>query len=357
MASSVIMAGGFGKRLWPQSRINHPKQFLNLGGKESLLQSTYKRCIKIFGVDNTFIVTRGELKEKILSHLPSIPEENLIIEPAGKDTAACIGLSAIYLQKKEKDNFPMIVMPSDHLIEGEKEFSRVINAAVKSAEEGYLVAVGIRPTRAETGYGYIQLGEKIGEHDGVPCYRLKRFTEKPSQKKAKSFLESGDFLWNAGIFGWLPHVILEEIRNYLPPLWNGLEKIKGFLGTAREKEVIESVYPELPKISIDYAVMEKTQKAVVIPAQFYWDDIGEWKAVERIFSRNQNGNIIRGAVKEIDTNNCIFINSEDKVLGAIGLSNIIVVNCEAGVLVVNKELSPRVKELVDELLKDDKFKK
>ncbi|MBC7190441.1 mannose-1-phosphate guanylyltransferase, partial [Candidatus Aerophobetes bacterium] len=199
--------------------------------------------------------------------------------------------------------------------------------------------------------------EKIGEHDGVPCYKLKRFTEKPSQKKAKSFVESGDFLWNAGIFGWLPGVILEEIRNYLPPLWNGLEKIKDSLGTAREKEVIENVYPELPKISIDYAVMEKTQKAVVIPAQFSWDDIGEWKAVERIFSKDQNGNIIRGVVKEIDTNNCIFINSEDKVLGAIGLSNIIVVNCEGGVLVVNKELSPRVKELVDELLKDDKFKK
>lgn len=356
MAVSFIMAGGPGKRLWPESRLNHPKQFLSVKDKHSLIQLTYQRCINLFGKDNTFIITRRELKEKMISHLASLPPEQIIGEPTGRDTAACIGLAAIYTEKKEKET-PMVVLPSDHLIEGVEKFNRVIKAATKFAEKGYLVTVGIKPTRAETGYGYLQAGSRIGESQGIPCYKLERFTEKPSQKKAKGFVESGNFLWNAGIFTWRAGIILEEIKKYFPPLYEGLKKINKALGTAEEKKVIEKIYPHLPKISIDYAVMEKTKKAVVIPGEFAWDDIGEWQALERIFPKNGKGNIIQGIVKEVGANNCIFVNREDKILGAIGISNIIVVNCKGGTLVVKKELSPKVKDLVDKLLESENLKK
>ena len=356
MGIAVIMAGGFGKRLWPESRLNHPKQFLSLKNRESLIQSVYRRSTRIFGIENTFIVTRRELKESILSHLPHLSSQYVIDEPMGRDTAPCIGFAAIWIRKRKGD-FPMVVLPSDHLIEGEDKFKRVMEVAIKQAERGHLVTIGIRPTRPETGYGYLQLGEKIEELSGIPLYKLERFTEKPSQKKAKEFFESKNFLWNAGMFAWYPGVILEEIKKYLPPLYEGLKKIEEALGTPDESEVIEKVYPELPGISIDYAVMEKTKKAVVIPADFYWDDIGDWQALERIFPKDEKGNIIRGVVKEIQTTNSTFINGEDKILAAIGVSNVIVVNSEKGLLIVAKELSQKVKNLVDEMLKDEDLKK
>ena len=356
MGVALIMAGGVGKRLWPVSKLNNPKQFLTIKNRETLIQLTYQRCIDLFGVENTFIVTRQELIEKTLSHLPKLPPDNIIGEPVGKDTATCIGFAAVYIEKKKKD-LPMVVLPSDHLIEREKEFAKVMEAATKLAEKGYLVTVGIKPTRAETGYGYLQAGEKIDQWNDVPCYKLERFTEKPSQKKAKGFVESGNFLWNAGIFAWRPSVILGEIEKYLPPLHKGLKKIKRALGTGKEGEIVKQVYHGLPKISVDYAVMEKTTKAVVIPAEFIWDDIGNWQALERIFPKDDRGNIIQGLVKELETTNCTFLNREDTMLAAIGVSNIIVVNSQGGLLIVNKELSSKVKDLVDELLQDKKLKK
>lgn len=357
MSVAIIMAGGFGKRLWPESRLTHPKQFLSLkNNKESLIRSAYHRSTRIFGVENTFIITRRELRENILSHIPDLSSKCLIDEPVGRDTAPCIGFAAVWIEKKKGD-LPMVVLPSDHLIEEEEKFKRVMEVAVRQAERGHLVTIGIRPTRPETGYGYLQLGKKIEELLGIPLYKLERFTEKPSQKKAKEFFESGNFLWNAGMFAWYPSVILEEIKRYLPPLYEGLEKIKEALDTPDENRIIEKIYPELPSISIDYAVMEKTKKAVVIPADFYWDDIGDWQALERIFSKDEKGNIIKGVVKEIQTTNSTFINRENKVLAAIGVSNVIVVNSEKGLLIVAKELSQKVKNLVDEMLQDEKLKK
>jgi len=357
MAYGIIMAGGFGKRLWPESNINHPKQFLAIKGGESLLLLTYKRCVNLFGKENVYIVTRRELVEKTLSHIPGLSSEKIIKEPEGRDTAPCIGFATVYIKKQKREDTPLVFLPSDHLIENDQKFNKTIKVAIKLAEKGHLVTVGIKPTRAETGYGYIKVGEKIEELDGISCYKLERFTEKPSHKKAKSFLESGNFLWNAGMFAWRPGVILEEIKTHLPPLYEGIKKIEDALGTPGEEEVIEKVYPQLPKISIDYAVMEKTKKAAVIPAEFVWDDIGEWQALFRIFPKDEKGNIVRGIVKEIETGNCILINKEKKILGVIGVSNLIVVNSEKGTLILNRESSGRMKEFVDEILKDEKLKK
>jgi len=356
MGIGVIMAGGFGKRLWPESGVSYPKQFMKIKNRESFIQQTYRRCSRLFGASNTLFVTRSELKEQILRDIPEISPDKILTEPVGRDTAPCIGFAAVWIEKK-LGNLPMAVLPSDHLIEDDEKFNLIIEAAIHQAEKDYLVTIGIKPTRIETGYGYIEVGEKITEYKKIPLYNLKRFTEKPSHKKAKEFVESGNFLWNAGIFAWRPSVILQEIKKYLPPLYKGLLKIRESLDTPEEKKVLEEVYPQLPKISIDYAVMEKTKRAVVIPADFYWDDVGDWHAVERIFPKDENGNIIKGLVKEIKTKNCTLINREDKIMGIIGLSEVIVVNSEKGLLVVSKELSQEVKGLVDSLLQDEKMKK
>lgn len=352
---ALIMAGGVGKRLWPESTLNHPKQFLTINGKESFLQATYRRASCIFGKENTYISIRKTLKEETYNQVPQISSENVIIEPEGRDTAPCIGLASILIRKRRGD-VPMAVLPADHLIKNEEKFTQVILAVAKQAEEDCLVTIGIKPTRPEIGYGYLQIGEKIRELNKVSLYKVERFTEKPSYKKAKEFFEGGNFLWNTGIFGWKSTVILKEIEKYLPHLYRRLKKIEEASEKEEEKKISE-IYPSSPKISIDYGVMEKSSLVVAVAGDFFWDDIGDWQALERVFSQNEKGNIIRGIVKENESTNCTFINRENKLLGAIGLSNLIIVNTKKGILVANKEEIQRVKNLVQELSKDENLRK
>jgi len=334
MSVAIIMAGGFGKRLWPLSSLKHPKQFLILDERESLLQASYRRASQFFGQENTYLAIRRELKEELFSQLPSLSPENLILEPEGRDTAPCIGLASMWIRK------------------------RAISVAAQGAKKGFLVTIGIKPTRPETSYGYLKIGDRLKMIDEISFFKVERFTEKPSYKKAKEFFEQGSFLWNAGIFAWKPSTILKEIKKYLPSLYQGLVKIEKALGTEEEEQVIEEVYPLLPKISIDYGVMEKTTKVVSVSGDFFWDDIGSWKALERIFPEDEQGNIIRGLVKEKDTSNCILINREkDKILGTIGVSNLIVINSKRGILIVSKEDVQKVKDLVDELLEKEGLKR
>lgn len=352
---ALIMAGGVGKRLWPESTLNHPKQFLTMSGEESFLQATYRRASYIFGKESTYVSIRKTLEKETHNQLPQVPSENIIIEPEGRDTAPCIGLASILIRKREGD-IPMAVLPADHLIKNEEKFTRVISALVKQAEENCLVTIGIKPTRSETSYGYLQIGKKIRELNKVSIYKVERFTEKPSYKKAKEFFERGNFLWNTGIFGWKPSVILKEIEKYLPNFYKGLEEIEK-ASKKEEKNKILQICPYFPKISIDYGVMEKSSLVVAAAGDFFWDDIGDWQALERVFSQNGKGNIIRGIVKENESTNCTFINRENKLLGAIGLSNLIIVNTKKGILVANKEEIQRVKNLVQELSEDENLRK
>jgi len=357
MSVAIIMAGGFGKRLWPLSSLKHPKQFLILDERESLLQASYRRASQFFGQENTYLAIRRELKEELFSQLPSLSPENLILEPEGRDTAPCIGLASMWIRKRKGD-VPMVIFPADHIIGDEERFYKAISVAAQGAKKGFLVTIGIKPTRPETSYGYLKIGDRLKMIDEISFFKVERFTEKPSYKKAKEFFEQGSFLWNAGIFAWKPSTILKEIKKYLPSLYQGLVKIEKALGTEEEEQVIEEVYPLLPKISIDYGVMEKTTKVVSVSGDFFWDDIGSWKALERIFPEDEQGNIIRGLVKEKDTSNCILINREkDKILGTIGVSNLIVINSKRGILIVSKEDVQKVKDLVDELLEKEGLKR
>ena len=362
MKIALIMAGGFGKRLWPESRVSYPKQFLKIDNdEESLLQASYRRATHIFGLGNTYIVTRKELEEAIVLQLPKLSQDNIIVEPQGKDTAPCIGFSSVWIKEKRGD-VPITVLPADHIIKNEEKFAHIILAAVQQAEKDFLVTIGIKPTRVETGYGYLRIGKKIGKLNNLSLFKIDRFTEKPSYKKAKEFFEQGNFLWNAGIFAWKPSIILNEIKKFLPDIYKGLNKIERALKIDENKdkrnEIIKEVYSSFPKISIDYGVMEKSSSVVAIPADcFFWDDIGSWQSLERILSKDKEGNIIRGVIKGIENNNCTLMNKEDKILGAIGLSNLIVINTKNGILVVNKDKAPKVKDLVDRLLSDKRFKK
>ena len=355
MSVGVIMAGGLGKRLWPESRVNCPKQFINLENRESFLQAAYRRASDILGAENVFLVIREDLKDAVVGQLPKVHLENIIAEPQGKDTAPCIGFASVWIKEKRGDE-SMVVLPADHLIKNERRFAKIILAAIEQAEKDFLVTIGIKPTRAETEYGYLQVGEKLEDLNGISLLKVERFTEKPSHKKAKEFFEEGNFLWNAGIFAWKPTIILNEMKIHLPELHKGLMKIGKALGTDKEKEIIKEVYASFPKVSIDYGVMEKTSSVVAIAADFFWDDIGNWKALERILNRDGEGNIIRGLVEEMGSSDCILINRENKVLGVIGLSHLIIVNTKNGVLVMGKEGAHKVKDLVNRLLGDDKLK-
>lgn len=355
MSVGIIMAGGLGKRLWPESRVTYPKQFMNLEGGESFLQASYRRASDLFGVENVFLVVREELKGAVINQLPQICSRNIITEPQGKDTAPCIGLASVWIKKKRGDE-AMVVLPADHLIRNEKRFAQIILAAAAQAEKGFLVTIGIKPTRAETEYGYLQVGEKLEDLDGIALLKVERFTEKPSYKKAREFFEQGNFLWNAGIFAWKPTTILREMETHLPGLHQGLMKIEKVLGTNKEKEVVKEAYFSFPKISIDYGVMEKASSVVAVPGDFFWDDIGNWKALERILERDEERNIIGGLVEKMSSSNCILINREDKILGVIGLSNLIIINTKGGLLVVGKEEAHKVKDLVNGLLGDEELK-
>lgn len=356
MSVALIMAGGLGKRLWPESSLSYPKQFLIINGKESLLQATYRRASHLFGGENTYLVIREELKEKVISQLPEVYINNIITEPQGKDTAPCIGFASVWIRKRRGD-IPMVVLPADHMIRNEERFAQILSAAVQQARDGFLVTIGIKPTRAEIAYGYLRMGERLKEVDGVPLFKVERFTEKPSHKKAKEFFEQGNFLWNAGIFAWKPSIILKEIKKYLPDLYQGLSRIEKYLGTPEEEKVVREVYSLLPKISIDYGVMEKAKKVVAIPGDFFWDDIGSWEALERIFPKDNGRNIVRGLVEERESNNCILVNREDKIVAVIGLSNLVVINTKKGILISSKEKVQKVKDLVNKFLGNEKLRK
>lgn len=353
MSVALIMAGGFGKRLWPESSLTFPKQFLSLDGKSSLLRQTYERVRKFIEKERIYLVLREELKEQVKKEIPELPQENLILEPEGKDTAPCIGFAAVYIKKRLGD-VPMLCLPADHLIREEEKFQEVAEVALKEAEEGWIVTIGIKPTRPETAYGYLEMGKKLKERDGHSVFRVKRFTEKPSYKKAKEFFERGRYLWNAGIFAWKLSRIIQEIEKYLPSLASNLKELEKY---SQDREKVKEIYLCLPRISIDYGVMEKTDLAITIPGDFSWDDVGSWEAMERIFPQDEWGNVVRGVVKPIDSSGNILLNHEDKLLAVIGLSGVVVINSSRGVLVMSKERVQDVKALVDEILANNRLKR
>lgn len=356
MASAVIMAGGLGTRFWPKSRIDNPKQFLKIFEDITMIQATVRRISKIFSADKIYIVTNSEFAPRISKEIPEIRQENVLIEPFRRETAACVGLAAAKISITHPDEV-MVVLPSDHYIGDEVEFSKTLQTAIELAEKKEcLTTLGIKPTRPETGYGYIKIGERLSSHTDKPIYLVKEFTEKPDITLAREFYTRNDYFWNSGIFVWKANIILEHISSFLPHLFQGLMKIKAAIGTDKAETVLREEYSTFIPISIDYGIMEKASEVYVVLASFVWDDVGNWAALERIIKSDKEGNIIMGFHLGYDTKNCV-VHNNDKFIATLGIENLIIVETEDAVLICNKSRAQEVKDL-RELIKSkslDKF--
>lgn len=347
----IIMAGGGGTRFWPLSRKELPKQLLNLTGKDLMVNETIDRLEGNVEKDDIFIVTNVTQAELMIEATAGrVRKDHVLAEPAARNTAACIGYAAMEIIKKYEDGI-MCILPSDHYIKNTDIYKKVIADAIRVAEKtDALVTIGIQPTYPSTGYGYIQ-HEESKAPDGY--YEVKQFVEKPDLKKAREYLQSGEYLWNSGMFIWKASTILSYFKTLLPEIYNCLEQIGEALGTNKEREVIDRVYPVIPKTSIDYGIMEQADRVLVLEGDFGWSDVGSWDALEALYDKDEHGNIIYGEQVHIDSHGCI-IYAKDKLVTTIGLDNIIVVETEDAVLVCDKNRAQEVRRIVEALENSDK---
>ncbi len=351
----VLMAGGAGTRFWPRSRSERSKQFLKIFGNLSLIESTLVRFQSITPLENTYIVTNIKQKKELEKHELKIPEGNIIYEPVGRNTAPCIGLAALFIQKRDPDGV-MIVSPADHLIKNKSKFKRVILAAVSLAKkEDGLVTIGIKPDRPATGYGYIQINRMFKNINGIDTFTVKTFAEKPDIETAKRFIESGDFYWNSGIFVFKVGVILKALKSLSPDIYKGLSEIQKHIGRKSFHTVLNRVYQDMRKISIDYAVMEKASNVYLVKGDFRWNDLGSWEQVYRLSKKDEMGNVVSGDVVMLDTKDS-YIYSSDGLVAVLGLDNVIVVHDNDITLICNRESAEDVKKIVEKLERK-KFKK
>jgi mannose-1-phosphate guanylyltransferase len=345
----VIMAGGVGTRFWPRSRERSPKQLLEIAGRGTMIQNSVKRLEGFVPPENLLVVTNKLQKTLLMKQLPMIPPANILVEPVGRNTAPCIGLAALHIQRRDPAGV-MVVLPADHVISDTAEFLRILKLATEVARqtEG-LLTIGIRATHPETGYGYIQMYNEHGPANPYASrgiFRVKTFAEKPNVQTAERFLASGDFLWNSGMFVWSVSAILREIERSLPDLHRELLKIGETIDTPSYQQTIETEYGIIRGISVDYGVMEKAEEVYVIPGQFGWSDIGSWDEVYRISGKDDNGNSITGKVVQIRTSNSLIF-SENRVVATVGVEDLIIIDTGDALLVCKRGMSQDVKEIAD----------
>ncbi|NDJ18406.1 mannose-1-phosphate guanylyltransferase [Myxacorys almedinensis] len=335
----VILAGGKGERFWPLSRKHRPKQFLSLDGSgRSLLQATADRLLNTArGWEHLFIVTASHLEDGVLEQLPELPPQNLLVEPEGRDTAPAVAWSTLEIAKRYGESVITGFFPADHWIADQAGFEKTLEAASEVAKQAAaIVTLGIAPTHAATGYGYIEQGEKLGLFgtSSSPAYRVDRFTEKPDRETAEAFLASGRFSWNGGMFVFRADVALQELRHHAPEILLPLEK-RGL-----------EAYSTMPKKSIDYALMEKTDRACVLPVTFGWDDLGDWAAIERLL-KSENPNVELARHVGLDTRGALFYATDkDDLIVTIGLEDTVIVRDGNVTLIVKKDRTQEIKDVL-----------
>ncbi|HIK45252.1 MAG TPA: mannose-1-phosphate guanylyltransferase [Leptolyngbyaceae cyanobacterium M65_K2018_010] len=337
----VILAGGKGERFWPVSRLERPKQFLCLDGSDrSLLQATADRLLPLAGGwDNLWVVTAAHLAEGVREQLPHLPTANLLVEPMGRDTAPAVAWSTLEVAQRHGPEALLGFFPADHWIADTDAFAQTIRGAADLAmAQNAIATLGITPSYAATGYGYIEQGDPVGTYESLTAYRVSRFTEKPDAKTAETFIASGRFSWNSGMFVFPAQVMLKELKTHAPELINPI--------LAQGVEA----YPNLTKLSIDYAVMEHTDRAYVMPVAFGWDDLGDWNAVERLLKKPEDKNVDLATHLALDTEGSIvYATDPDEVVVTIGLEDVVIVRDGQATLVVHKDRTQDIKKAVQRL--------
>jgi len=356
---AIIMAGGVGTRFWPMSTTQHPKQFLDvLGSGQTLIQQTFNRLLKICPKENIFVVTSTSYEDLVKEQLPKLPEANILMEPSRKNTAPCI-VYASYKIHKINPNAITIVAPSDHLIKKEETFVKAINSCItKATNEDCLVTLGIKPTRPDTGYGYIQFKESNQAEKDKRIFKVKTFTEKPDHDMAKFFMESGDFLWNSGIFVWSTKSILKAAETHDPELANVFKEGVKFYNTPKEKTFINGAYNTCKNISIDYSIMEKATNVYVRSSIIGWSDLGTWGSIYgHIIKDKKNNAVIGKNVMVYDSKNCIVHVPKDKLVVLQGLEDYIVVESDNILMICKKQDEQQIRNFVNDVKvnKGEKF--
>jgi mannose-1-phosphate guanylyltransferase len=349
------MAGGSGTRFWPLSRARVPKQVLSILGPNSLLQETVARLDGLISREQTFLLTNARQKKVIAPQLEGLTEVNYVLEPSARNTAACIGLAAIHIRRRDPEGV-MVVLPSDHLVRDIPVFQKAVRTAVEVAEKfDALVTFGIPPTRPETGYGYVQFSPTCGN---LPkdVHQVKAFAEKPNKTTAARFVASGDFYWNSGIFVWKVSRILKEMEDHLPEMHHQLQMIDRSIGKPEYNRVLANRYGRIRPISIDYGIMEvATSPIYMVEGKFGWSDVGSWDELYRQYAPGASGNVIVGEAVTVDASGN-FIHSPGKMTAVIGLNKVLVVNTKNAVLICPLERAQDVKMVVEKLRREGKDK-
>ena len=345
MLCALIMAGGKGTRFWPLSTEDKPKQFLKLIGDKTMIQMTVERILPIIPMDRIYICTGERYVDLIKEQVPNLSVENIIIEPEGRNTAPCITLSSLVIKRKYKDA-TMVVLPSDHLIENEDKFRDIILKANKYLDTNNkaIVTLGMSPTRPETAYGYI----KYHNNTNMEMLKVDRFVEKPDKETAEKYLKEGNYLWNGGMFLWKVNTILSEVKKYIPNTYEVLSEIEN-VSDENLQEVINSNYSKTDEISIDYAVLEKSNDIYVVKSDIGWDDIGTWMAMERYREKDNYENIYDENTISIDSRNSLVIGNSDKQVIMIGVDNIATIVSDDGIYIVKKSLLENIKDFKEKI--------
>jgi mannose-1-phosphate guanylyltransferase len=355
---ATIMAGGGGTRFWPRSRAAKPKQFLAFGGDRTLLQGTFDRIEAQIPPERTWIITGAAFGSETANQLPALPAANIVGEPMGRDTAACIGLGAALVARTDPDA-TMIVLPADHVIEPVQEFRRAVHAAEQIAEAfpDSLITFGIPPTFPSTGYGYIRRGAEVAQRQYLTAYKVREFKEKPKTETATEYIASGEYYWNSGIFVWKARTILNQLRQHKPDIAARVERIADAWGTPSQNEVFRREYETIEKISIDFAVMEKAPEVLVLQAPYQWDDVGSWLALERRRPQDAQGNTVEGTHLGIDTSECVVVSDGSHLIATVGVKDLLIIQDGDAILIAPRALEGRVKDIVETLKKRNDLSK
>ncbi len=347
----LIMAGGGGTRLWPLSRQAHPKQALKLFGDRTMFQLAVDRLTPLLPPEQIFVVTAADQVADLSEQALELPEENFIVEPMGRGTAPCIGLSALHLRERDPDAV-MVVLTADHFIGRREKFRQVLVAAQEAARQDYLVTLGIEPAFASTGYGYIRQGERLGEIGGFDYFEVEQFTEKPDAERAEEFVASGEYAWNSGMFIWRAERILAAMERWMPKFYETLTALDDVLGAPDYEEVLQARWPKVKKEAIDYGIMEKAEKVAVFPVDLNWSDVGAWDAVMALHEADDAGNVLQGDVIDVDAERTMVFSDYDqhkRLVALIGVENLIVVDTPDALLITRRDRAQDVRDVVHQL--------